>query len=74
MKKLKEYYEINLCPNCIKYRNSNCNMNIVEKEKNEVKTIICQYYCREKNVEEQTEHESIYTLPKKYYLKNFREI
>lgn len=76
MKELSKYYEENICPYCLNYQTQNCNKNISKKEINKLITILCHSFLnnKQKDTNNITETHEVYTLPKKYYFKNFREI
>lgn len=77
MLELIKYYEKTMCPYCLNYNTQSCNKDIELKELNNVKNILCQNYLKEPTQEEldnKGKPEGIYTLPAKYYSKNFKEI
>lgn len=77
MQELNKYYEENICPYCLNCNKESCKKNFTTKEINNVKIIICQSYKRKEtqdDLDNKEKPEEIYTLPARYYVKNFKEI
>lgn len=74
MQELIEYYKINICPFCTNHNTNQCTEEIIKNNNEDLKKVSCKNYNTEIKRDSEMKVRHLYTLPKKYYSKNMKEV